>query len=195
MTFNGDGGNYPTQGTSQAPASPLKRFKNWNYCHTHGGNIHNTHTSATCAQPGENHQRAATRSNTMDGNNKGLHKTILLSAVGQRPPAAPPPLPPTNYTPTFLMPFGNNGPWFPTAPSSWGFGPHAAAYLPTRQQHSSSPTRNVHDRKYHGNQQWVQLPWHHACIGSTYCVRSTSACSTVILPEPLLKVRGSQCHT
>jgi hypothetical protein len=26
------------------------------------------------------------------------------------------------------MPFGNNGPWFPTAPGSWGFGLHAAAY-------------------------------------------------------------------
>jgi hypothetical protein len=26
------------------------------------------------------------------------------------------------------MPFGNNEPWIPTAPSNWGFGPHAAAY-------------------------------------------------------------------
>ncbi len=26
------------------------------------------------------------------------------------------------------MPFSNNGTRFPTAPGSWGFGPHAAAY-------------------------------------------------------------------
>ncbi len=29
------------------------------------------------------------------------------------------------------MTFGNNGPWFPTAPGSWGFRPHAAAYQRT----------------------------------------------------------------
>jgi hypothetical protein len=107
MTFNGGGSNYPTQGTSQALPSPLKRLKNWNYYHTHGGNIISNHTSATYAQPGVNHQRATNRSNTMGGNIKGLHKTVLRSAAGQRPPAACPPLPPTNYTPTFLMLFGN----------------------------------------------------------------------------------------
>jgi hypothetical protein len=64
----------------------------------------------------------------MGCNNKGLHKTILPGATGQRTPAAQPTLSPTNYTPTFTMPFGNNGPQFPTAPGSWGFGPHAAAY-------------------------------------------------------------------
>jgi hypothetical protein len=70
MTFNGGGGSYPTKGTSNPP-SLIKKFNNWNYCHTHGGNIHNNHTSATCVQPGVNHQHAATRSNTMGGNNKG----------------------------------------------------------------------------------------------------------------------------
>jgi hypothetical protein len=49
MTFNGRGGSYPTQGTSN-PLFPIKKFNNRNYCHTHGGNIHNSHTSATCAQ-------------------------------------------------------------------------------------------------------------------------------------------------
>jgi hypothetical protein len=127
MTFNGGGRSNRTQGTS-TPPSPLKHFNNWNYCYTHGNNIHNNHTSATCAQPGVNHQRATTRSNTMGGNSKGLHKTILPSATGQRALAAQPTPPPTNYTPTFAMPFGNNGPQFPTAPGSWGFGPHAAAY-------------------------------------------------------------------
>jgi hypothetical protein len=64
----------------------------------------------------------------MGGNNKGLHKTIFLSATGQGAPPAQPTPQSTNYTPTFRMPFGNNGHWFPTTPSSWGFGLHAAAY-------------------------------------------------------------------
>jgi hypothetical protein len=63
----------------------------------------------------------------MGGNIKGLHKTVLLSATGQHPLTAHPTLPPTNYTPTFSIPFGNTGPRFPTAPGNWGFGPHAAA--------------------------------------------------------------------
>jgi hypothetical protein len=129
MTFNGGGSSYPTQGTS-TPPSPLKHFNNWNYCHTHVGDIHNNHTSATCAcaQPSFNHQHAATRCSTMVGNIKGVHKTILLSATGQRTVAAQPSLPFTNYTPTFSMPFGNNDASFPTALGSWGFGLHAAAY-------------------------------------------------------------------
>jgi hypothetical protein len=126
-TFNGGGGNYPTQGTSNPP-SPIKKFNNWNYCHTHGGDIHNNHTSATCAQPGVNHLHAATKSKTMGGNNKGLLKIILPGATGQCALAAQPSQQPINYTPTFAMPFGNNGPWFSTAPGSWGFGLHAAAY-------------------------------------------------------------------
>jgi hypothetical protein len=106
MTVNSGGGSYFTQGTS-TPPSPLKQFNNWNYYHTHGSDIHNNHTRATCAQPGVNHQRAATRSNTMGSKSKGLHKTILLSTTGQHAPAAQPTPPPTNYTPAFAMPFGN----------------------------------------------------------------------------------------
>ena len=74
---------------------------------------------------------AATRSTTMGGNNKGLHKTILPSATRQHAPAAQPTPPPTTYTPTFAMPFGNNGQRFLTAPGSWGFSSHAAAYQHT----------------------------------------------------------------
>ncbi len=70
----------------------------------------------------------ANRSNTMGGNNKGLLKTILPDAPGQCALAAQPTPQPTNYTPTFAMPFSNNGPWLPTVPGNWGFRPHAAAY-------------------------------------------------------------------
>jgi hypothetical protein len=64
----------------------------------------------------------------MGGDIKGLHKSILLGATGQHAPAAQLTPAPTNYTPTFAMPFGNNGPQFPTAPGRWGFDPHAAVY-------------------------------------------------------------------
>ena len=120
-------GNVGNQTRGQPP-TPIKRFDNWNYCSMHGGDLDNNHTSATCARPGENHQCTATRTNTMGGSMRGMHKTILPSIVGrQAAPTRPPPVP-INYTPTFVHPFGNNGPRFPMTPSSWGFGPHAGVY-------------------------------------------------------------------
>jgi hypothetical protein len=188
MTFNGGGGSYPTQGTSNPP-SPIKKINNWIYCHTHGGDIHNNHTSTTCAQPGVNHQHAATRLNTMGGNNKGLLKTILPGATGQCALAVQPTLQPTNYTPSFAMPFGNNGPWFPTAPGSWGFGSHAAAYHCTNNIPPPKPGTST-----------MQIPWsltmgsttwHHA---HTSCIWSAQSWSD-FLPEPLLTVRSGRWHT
>ena len=125
---DGGGGGYNNPPGVPQPPSPVKRFENWNDCHAHGGDVDDNHTSASCARPGKHHQRAATRSNTMNGNVRGMHKTVLPSTAGRRPlPSRPPPAP-INYTPTFTMPFGDGGPRFPTAPGSWGFGPHAAAY-------------------------------------------------------------------
>jgi hypothetical protein len=90
--------------------------------------VDNNHTSATCARPGENHQRTATRTNTMGGSMRGMHKTILPSAVDrQAAPTRPPPAP-INYTLTFVHPFGNNVLRFPMTHGSWGFGPHAGVY-------------------------------------------------------------------
>ncbi len=51
-------GNVGNQNPSGQPPTPIKRFDNWNYCSTHGGDVDNNHTSATCTRPGENHQRA-----------------------------------------------------------------------------------------------------------------------------------------
>ena len=124
-TGNTNGGGY---GGTGDPPSLVKRFENWNYCSTHGGDVDNYHTSATCARPGENHQHMATRTNTMGGSMRGMHKTMLPSAAGRQAPAPRPPPPPINYTPTYSNPFGNNGPRLPMTPGSWGFGPHAAAY-------------------------------------------------------------------
>jgi hypothetical protein len=128
--YNGGGGTnsggYCT--VTGDPPTPIKRFENWNYCSTHGGNVDNYHTSETCPRPRENHQRKATRNNTMGGSMHGMHKTILPSAAGRQAPTPRPPPPPINYIPTYLHPFGNNGPRLPMTPGSWGFGPHAAAY-------------------------------------------------------------------
>jgi hypothetical protein len=56
--FNGNGGGYPQQPTLQqgqqsggrgfVRPTPYKRYENWNYCHTHGGDVEDGHTSATC---------------------------------------------------------------------------------------------------------------------------------------------------
>jgi hypothetical protein len=69
------------------PSTPFKRFENWNYCNTHSGDTHNTHTSGTCRHPaGPSHNPSATRANTMGGSTAGLHKTFLPSAAGHAPP-------------------------------------------------------------------------------------------------------------
>lgn len=73
--------------TQVTPPNPYKRFENMNYCHTHGGDIDDNHTSATCTRPGMFHNYHATRENTMGGSISGLHKTIMPSAVGRRPPS------------------------------------------------------------------------------------------------------------
>jgi hypothetical protein len=118
---SGSGGNNP----NPSPPPPRMRFENWNYCHTHGGDINNNHTIATCAHSGEHHQRTATRTNTMGGNIKGMQKTMLPSSVGRCPPAAHSPLPPVNYMPIFFHPFSNNGLRLPMTPGSWDF--HSSA--------------------------------------------------------------------
>ena len=64
--------------------------------------MENNHTSATCAQPGENQQRAArTQTNTMGGSMHGMHKNVLPSAVDrQGAPTCPPPHPSTIHSPS-----------------------------------------------------------------------------------------------
>jgi hypothetical protein len=44
----GGGNQQPTWYAS----TPYKHWENWNYCHTHGGDIEDCHTSATCGKPG-----------------------------------------------------------------------------------------------------------------------------------------------
>jgi hypothetical protein len=67
------------------PPAPFKRHKNWNYYHTHSGDIAIAHTSQTCRWPGSNQNRMAMRMNTQAGSPAGLHKVILPLAAGRAP--------------------------------------------------------------------------------------------------------------
>jgi hypothetical protein len=64
--------NVGHQTPSSLPPLSVYCFENWNYWFMHGSNVDNNHTSATCTCPGENHQRAVTRTNTMDGTMCGM---------------------------------------------------------------------------------------------------------------------------
>ena len=75
--------------TQITPPNPYKRFENMNYCYTHGGDVDDFHTSATCTRPGQYHKWHATRDNPMDGSIAGMHKTIMPSASGRRPGGGP----------------------------------------------------------------------------------------------------------
>ncbi len=70
-----------------AATHPVQDFENWNYCHTHGGDVDNTHTGMTFHHPGLSHNPNAMGTNTMGGNTVGLHRRILPSASGPVPPA------------------------------------------------------------------------------------------------------------
>ncbi len=90
-------GNFPQQptwfGGSRAgaqqpthPPNPYKHWENWNYCSTHGGDIEDWHTSATCGYWRPAHNPNVTRANIMGGLVAGMHKTILPLAHGCTPP-------------------------------------------------------------------------------------------------------------
>ena len=61
------------------PPKVFKRFNNWNYCFTHGFDVADGHTSATCLYPSWNHNWNATRNNTMGGSQKDAYKVVLPS--------------------------------------------------------------------------------------------------------------------
>jgi hypothetical protein len=91
------GGGFPQQPTifgissigaypSTCPPTPYKRWENLNYCHTHGGNVNNTNTSARCMIPGPMHKSNASRTNIIGQLISGLHKTILPLACSRTLP-------------------------------------------------------------------------------------------------------------
>jgi hypothetical protein len=69
------------------PPNPYKWWEDWNYCHSHGGDVGDNHTSAPCGKPGPMHNPNATRTNIMGGSvATRMHKTILPSTSGRTPP-------------------------------------------------------------------------------------------------------------
>jgi hypothetical protein len=83
MTFGGTGGG---QQKALCPPTPYKHWEDCNYCHTHGGDVDDTHTSATCGKPGPTNNPNASCTNIMGGSVAGMHKTTLPSACGCTPP-------------------------------------------------------------------------------------------------------------
>ena len=63
----------------------MKRFENYNYCHTCGYDVEYEHTSATCNTPGHNHNHNNTRKNKMGVTKKGYHNTKMPSQAGRQP--------------------------------------------------------------------------------------------------------------
>ena len=54
--------NYQGQGF-QVPSTNVKRYNNWNYCHTHGFDVKDEHDSLNCLNPSWNHNWQETREN------------------------------------------------------------------------------------------------------------------------------------
>jgi hypothetical protein len=86
--YQNPGYQQPTGAPAMCAPTPYKQFENWHYCHTHRGNIDDTHTSAMCTKPGPLHNWQSSRTNMMGGWTVGMHKTMLLSASGRAPPVA-----------------------------------------------------------------------------------------------------------
>ena len=65
--------NNPSQhpGNANQPTTPNTR----NYCWTHGFKVGKNHTSQTCRNPKEGHQREATSTNMMGGSTMGINST------------------------------------------------------------------------------------------------------------------------
>ena len=68
---------YQQQWQPYRQPNPVKRWKNWNYCWTHGYDVKDGHTSQTCTNPKIGHIFQATRQNPMGGSKKGITKTVL----------------------------------------------------------------------------------------------------------------------
>ena len=67
--------NQQSADTNKAPRTKRK-FKNDNYCWTHGADIHPLHNSKTCKHPAPGHQTEATITNRMNGSEANL-KLVL----------------------------------------------------------------------------------------------------------------------
>jgi hypothetical protein len=115
------------------PPNPYKRWGNWNYCHSHGGDVDNNHTSRTCGKPGPMHNPNVTRTNIIGRSVAGMHKTILPSTSGRTLPNCCPRQQqlPQQHLPNAYHPPGGTAWQNPTPPAQYGGMPQASTY---RQQ-------------------------------------------------------------
>ena len=84
-THNPQPMNQQYQQPGQTQPNLIKRFANWNYCFTHGYDVHGDHTSLTCKKPCYKHNWYATRQNTMNGSSADREKFTYqqLDGVGR----------------------------------------------------------------------------------------------------------------
>ena len=55
----------------------FKIYNNWNYCYTHGCDVHNMHTNATCENLVYRHNLGTTQNNMIGGSMKGQYQDVL----------------------------------------------------------------------------------------------------------------------
>jgi hypothetical protein len=120
MNYGGTGGGQ--QQNIHPPTNPYKRWENWNYCSSHGGDVEDNHTSATCSKPGSMHNPNAARANTMGGSVSEMQKTILPSTSGRTPPNHHPQQQqrPQQCLPNAYYPPGGTAWQQPTPPTQYG---------------------------------------------------------------------------
>jgi hypothetical protein len=192
--YNGGGGNYNNPPGVPQPPSPVKRFENWNYCHTHGGNVDNNHTSASFARPGEHHQRAAMRSNTMNGKREGNAQDRSPQHCRPPPPTVAPTPRSDQLHPHLHHALRRRRPVFPHCPRQLGVWTTCGG-LSTRQQHPSPAARHCDDGEHDGIQKCLSLPHchtHHRAPTSFVWFRASPHKCEPCVVQQLLTVRGGQ---
>jgi hypothetical protein len=83
INYGGTGGGQ--QQNIHSP-NPYKRRDNWNYCHSHDGDVDNNHISVMCGKSDPMHNPNTGHTNIMGRSVTGMHKTILSSLSGRTPP-------------------------------------------------------------------------------------------------------------
>ena len=71
----------------QGSSKNVKRYNNWNYCHTHVFHVKDEHDRSKCRNPSWNHNWQANRENKMGESQRNKSKAYLL---GQLPSPSPP---------------------------------------------------------------------------------------------------------
>ena len=74
----------------QGPSTNVKRYKNWNFCHTYGFDVKDKHDISNCRNTSWNHNWQETCENTMVGSQRNKSKCFLSSQV-------PNPIPPQHW--------------------------------------------------------------------------------------------------